>query len=656
MIETRRSACPLDCPDGCSLEVEVEAGRLLSVDAAPLDRANNPLTQGYICHKVKHHARRVYAPERMTEPMVRVGDKGAGEFRPVDWDEALDLVASRVRNAIDRWSPAAVVPYLYSSSAGKLARRALSPLLWQALGVTEVERTICAATASAAWEMTVGDLPGADLFDVRSSQLVVVWGANPTVTNTHFLPLVTEARRRGAALVVVDPRRTGMAARADLHLAVRPGTDVVLGLALAAELERRDGVDRQFVAAHASGVDAYLAGCREWTIDRAVELCGVTHEQFDALVELLCTRRPTFFRLGFGMERNRNGGAAHRAALALAVLVGAFGEQGAGVHLDSGNSLWDGENLARAVLGGPPPPPARVINMNQIGAALCDTSHDRTRVSVLFVQGSNPAVTAPDQRAVLAGLARTDLFTVVHDQVLTDTARYADVVLPATTHFEAADVQLPYGTFTVDRFDAVIDRVGASRTNDEVAFGLATRLGLSAEAFDPSPDRLASLALDAEPAPTVGHVQFRDVFPSTPDRRAHLVAEAVGEVDALPGFRPLVSEFPLTLLTPASARTINSMFAEFDPPSTDLLLCPVDAHARGLATGDRARVWNERAELEVTVRLDDALPAGVASLPKGLWLRSWPEGITANALVSDTLSDLAGGATFNDTRIEVMAV
>jgi anaerobic selenocysteine-containing dehydrogenase len=319
------------------------------------------------------------------------------------------------------------------------------------------------------------------------------------------------------------------------------------------------------------------------------------------------------------------------------------------------------------VLGGAPPPPARVLNMNEIGKALNDQALDpasarrgradnRTRVEVLFVQGANPAVTAPDQRAVLAGLARADLFTVVHDQVLTDTARFADVVLPATTHFEAADVQLPYGTFTVDRFDAVIDRVGASRTNDEVAFGLATRLGLSADAFDPSPDRLAALALDAEPPPVRGRVQFRDVFPSTPDRRARLVAGEGEGLDPVPAFRPLASAFPLTLLTPASARTINSMFAEFDPPSTDLRLSPADAAARGLVNGDRARLWNEQAEIEVTVQVDDALAAGVASLPKGLWLHAWPEGITANALVSAELSDLAGGATFNDTRVEVEAV
>jgi anaerobic selenocysteine-containing dehydrogenase len=654
VIEARRSACPLDCPDGCSLQVAVDDGRLVSVDAAPEAEAVNPLTQGYICHKVKHHARRVYAPERVLDPLVRKGDKGAGEFVPIGWDDALDLVAARVQATIDRYGPAAVVPYLYSSSAGKLARRALSPLLWRALGTSEVERTICAATASAAWELTFGDLPGADLFDVEAAQLVVVWGANPTVSNTHFLPLVTAARRNGARLVVIDPRRTAMAASADLHLAVRPGTDVVLAMGIAAELDRRQAVDRSFVGAHAAGVDEYLEACRRWDLARVHELTGVESEVLDQFVELLVSRRPTFFRVGFGLERNRNGGAAHRSVLALSVLVGAFGERGAGVHLDTGDSPWRADALVEAVLGAEPPPPARLLNMNELGRNLTDTQLEPP-VSVLFVQGANPAVTAPDQGAVLAGLARHDLFTVVHDQVLTDTARFADVVLPATTHFEAADVQLPYGAFTIDRFDPVIERVGQSRTNDEVTAGLAVRLGLSAAGFDPSPSRLASIALGEAAARPAGQVQFRDVMPGTADQRAHLVAEGPPGVDRVPVFQPLVSPFPLTLLTPASSRTINSMFAEFDPPSSGLRVHPIDASARGLSDGDRARMWNDLASLVVIVRIDHSLMPGVVSMPKGLWLHELGQGLTANALISDALSDLAGGATFNDARVEVEA-
>ncbi len=257
-----RTACPLDCPDGCTLDVEVVDGRLIKVDAAPQDPADptvNRLTQGFICKKVKHHHERVYSPHRVLTPLVRTGPKGAGEFRPAGWDEALDLVAAEVRAALDD-DPATVVPYLYNSSAGALSAGVLSTLLWRELGASAVHHTICAATAGEAWELTFGSMLGADLLDVVHAQLVVVWGANPAISNTHFPPLVNQARRAGAALVVVDPRRTAMARRADLHLAIRPGTDVVLAMAVAAELDRRGQVDRAFTDAHADGVDEYLGG------------------------------------------------------------------------------------------------------------------------------------------------------------------------------------------------------------------------------------------------------------------------------------------------------------------------------------------------------------------------------------------------------------
>jgi len=666
----RRTACPLDCPDGCSLEVEVVGDRLVKVDAAPADGADNPLTQGFICAKVKCHAERVFGPDRVLTPLVRTGPKGSGQFRTASWAEALDLIVERVTDAAARFGPGSVVPYLYNSSGGMLAKKGLTPLLWQAFGASEVEHTICAATACNAWELVLGDLPGADLLDVVHSRLVVVWGANPSISNTHFPPLVQQARRdNDATLVVVDPRRTGMAKRADLHLAVRPGTDVVLALALGRWLRDHGGVDTAFVEAHAEGVDEYLAACEPWTLGRAADECGVDAADIERLGTLIADEQPAFWRVGFGMERNRNGGSSHRAVLALAVLAGSFGRRGSGVHLHTGHSIgWDADALADAVLGPPGEPGslgrhhARVLNQNQLGADLTEATLDPP-VSVLFVQGANPAIMNPAQAKVQAGLARDDLFTVVHDQVLTDTARFADVVLPATTHFEADDLAKPYGAYTAQATPAVIPRVGESRTNDELAAALAVRLGYPADRFDPSPGRLLGLALAASGgSPAVdppGRVLFRDVFPDTPGGRAQLIASLDGVAPA-PEYRPPGAARPLTLLTPANHHTINSMFGELGAVSADVRMHPDDARERALADGDRVAVVGDAGgaaavEVVTTLRIDGDLRPGVVMMPKGAWSRASGGGLGANAFAPDALSDLAGGATFNDARVEVTA-
>jgi len=669
-----RTSCPLDCPDGCSLEVEVLDGRITRVDAAPADVDDitvNPLTQGFICKKVKGHAARIYSPDRVLTPLIRTGPKGTAAFRSASWDEALDLVAERLRFAMAA-DPATVVPYLYNSSAGYLGGGLLGELLWDALGASQVDHTICAASTGKAWSMTFGSMPGADLFDVVHAQLVVVWGANPAISNTHFPPLVQHARDNGAVLVVVDPRRTAMAKRADLHLAVRPGTDVVLALAVARELAARGAVDRDFTDARADGVEEYLAACQPWTLARAAEVCGIAEAELVAFVDLVAGRRPAYWRTGWGMERNRNGGSAVRAVLALPVLTGAFGRLGAGVHLHTGQDLpWNYAALCDAVLGpvdgpgaSPRGRPRRHVNMNLLGQLLVDPGSE-PGIDVLFVQGANPAAMNPAQAKVLAGLSREDLFTVVHDQVLTDTARYADVVLPATTHFESHDVAVPYGAFVAQSISPVIERVGESRTNDEVNAGIAVRFGFSAdpgEAFDPAPDRLLALALPggvpaavSTQAPGSG-VQFRDVWPDHAGARARLVASEGAQahgVPAVPRYVDLSSTLPLSLVTPATAKTINSIFGDTDGPAPVVRLHPDDAVERNLVDGQQVRVWNEDGELTVALVVDRDLRPGVASMPKGLWRRSVGGGFTANVFAPDTLNDLAGGACFNDARVEV---
>ncbi|MGD9703292.1 MAG: molybdopterin-dependent oxidoreductase [Acidimicrobiia bacterium] len=654
-ISEHRTACPLDCPDTCSLAVTVTNGRISKIDAAPAGEGN-PLTQGFICQKVKHHARRVYSPERIMTPLVRTGPKGAAEFRAASWDDALDLVAGRMRTAIAEHGVDSVIPYLYSSSAGMLGSSALGPYVVDRLGLPEVEHTICAGTADAAWSQVFGDMLSADPLDVPHSQLVVVWGSNPTVSNTHLPPLVNEARKRGAALVVIDPRRTGMAARADLHLAVRPGTDVVLAYAVANLLRERGQIDTGFCAAHVDGVDEFVAAAKEWSVINAAAECGLSDGDIEQFADLVAARRPAMLRMGWGIERNRNGGSSFVAALSLWVVAGHFGERGSGVIASTSGavpvsmrSLWSA--CAER-------PAQRILNMNDVGRLLADGLDGWPAPQVLLVQGANPAVSAVDQERMLRGLAREDVFTVVHEQVMTDTARYADVVLPATTHFEAPDMAISYGSYVMQPMPAVIDRIGESRTNDEVAAAIGARLGLDAGELrhdaaglldrvvtDGRADDHRRLRLEGATR------QFVDTFPSFEGQRARLHSPE-SELP-LPRYERRESPYPLTLLSPATNRMINSMFGEFDSPDVVVSLHPDDAEARGLADGELVRVVNELGEILLPLRIDDTMRSGVCQIPKGVWLRDFTGGRSANVFVPGASSDLAAGACFNDARVEV---
>ncbi|HSB85336.1 MAG TPA: molybdopterin-dependent oxidoreductase, partial [Ilumatobacteraceae bacterium] len=381
------TACSLDCPDSCSLEATVEDGRLIAVDAAP--DGPNPATQGWICAKVKNMPRIVHGPDRIMTPLLRRGPKGAGEFAAISWEEALDLFAAKIRQAVDALGWSSVVPYLYTSSGGKLARAGLSPLVWETLGAARTDITICAAVVGEAWDRTYGTMPSADPLDLQHSALIVVWGANPNVSHPHLAPVIEARRRAGAKVVVVDPRRTPIASRADLHLAVRPGTDGVLAMAIAALLERNEHVDRAFVERWVDGAGDYLAGCREWTPERAAAVCDVPVADIEQFADLYGTIRPAMLRVGWGQERNRNGGSASRAVFALPALAGQFGMPGSGVFNSiSGGTGWDPAALRTAIVGDAAIPERRAINMNRLGRIL--TEDEGGRVEVLFVQGSNP--------------------------------------------------------------------------------------------------------------------------------------------------------------------------------------------------------------------------------------------------------------------------
>ncbi|MEQ1699633.1 MAG: molybdopterin-dependent oxidoreductase [Ilumatobacteraceae bacterium] len=636
------TACTLDCPDACSLAVTITDGpsgsRITDIDASPV----SSFTDGWICAKVKRHAERVYAPERVLTPLIRTGRKGAGEFRSATWDEVLPLIAGRMQSAVASKGADAVVAFTYNSSAAVVERASFTEAFFAAIGATIAEHTICAHTMGLAWESVYGEMNSADARDVVHSKLVVIWGANPTVSNTHFPPLVQQAVKAGAKVVVIDPRRTAMAKRADLHLALLPGTDTALALAIA-NLWAADGrLGREFIAAHADGADEFLTAAAEWPVERAAAATGLEEADIVTLADWWGTTRPSMLRIGWGQERNANGGAACRAILALPVLAGHFGEPGSGVIGSvSAGAAKPRRRWPQAALDAPA---RRSLPLHQVGQWMAPGSADACEV--LFVQGANPLVMCPDQRAVVAAFERDDVFTVVHEQVLTDTTRYADVVLPATTSFEIADVTSGYGSLMVMPVEPAIPRVGESRSNDETGLALAQAYG-----FDWSDVPLATAAPDPGPREAVvPSRQFVDTAPA--GDRARLLDPVQGVPRHLDAVAPAGS---LTLISPATSKLINSMFGEFQSPSPAVLVHPDDAADRGLVTGQQVRVASQVATITVPLAVSADTRRGVAVMSKGVWLREHADGWGVNALTPATGDALGNGACFNDTYVTITA-
>jgi anaerobic selenocysteine-containing dehydrogenase len=661
--QIRLSACPLDCPDACSLEVRVEGGQVVSLDG---DR-RNPFTQGFICAKVRHYPEHLYGPERLLHPGRRVARKGEGRFERLTWDQALDLVAERLDAARRRHGGESILPYSYGGSNGYLTQDTTDARLFRRLGASRLLRSVCAAPTAAAAKGLYGRMNGVALPDYAHSRLILVWGTNPSATGIHLVPIVREAQRRGAALAVVDPRRTPLAKQADLHLAPRPGTDLALALAIVHWLFAEGRADLDFLAAHATGAEELRRRAAAWTPERAAAVCGVPADSIVALARLYADSRPAVVRCGWGVERNRNGGSAVAAILALPAVAGKFGVRGGGYTM-SNSRAWGLESQAAAA---EPETATREVNMNRLGEALLE--YDSPPVAALFVYNSNALATTPNQRRVRAGLERQDLFTVVFDQVLTDTARYADVVLPATTFLEHRELSRGYGAYALQRSLPAVAPAGEARPNYEVFADLCRRLGLERPGDPRGAEELEAAILRADRRPEVAAalergevavpeggaapVQFVDVFPRTPDRKIHLLPESLDrEAPAgLYGFREEKSDprHPLALLSAASARTISSTFGERHREIAALEISPADAAARGVRSGDRLRVFNDLGEVACRARVTSDLPAGVVQLPKGLWSHNTFNGETANALAPDSFTDLGAGACFNDARVEV---
>ena len=657
---TVRTACPLDCPDSCTIDVTVEKGRVVTIDGGD----ENPVTRKFICGKVRRFAERVYGEDRLLYPAVRQGRKGQGTFTRVTWDEALDQIAERMTEIRARRGAEAILPFCYGGSNGLLTQDTNDASLFRAFGTSRLARTVCAAPTGAANLGLYGKMPGVSYPDYPHARLIVLWGVNPSASGIHLVPYVMEAQRAGARLVVIDPRATSLARQADLHLAVRPGTDLPVALAVHRYLFDTGRADQEFLATHTTGADALRARAAEWTLERAAEIAGIDAEALGRFAELFAETSPAVIRCGWGLERNRNGGGAVAAVLALPAVAGKFGVRGGGFSMSNSAALGV---KAAAWMNDTPEPQTRIVNMNKLGRALLE--YDDPPVEMLFVYNCNPLATMPDQNRVLRGLQRDDLFTVVYDQVVTDTARYADVLLPATTFLENYDIAKGYGPITLQLVRPAIEPVGESRPNPEVFSDLAERLGIgiAEEETDtllriaariPEPYGSELMERGAATPPYGGTpIQFVDVFPLTPDRKVHLCPEELDQEapGGLYAYRPdpATARYPLALISPASEKTVSSTMGELRARAGVLQMHPSDARARGLANDDPVRVFNDLGEVHVPLGINKDMRPGTVSLPKGLWRKSTYNGATSNALVPDTLTDVAGGACFNDARVEV---
>jgi anaerobic selenocysteine-containing dehydrogenase len=664
VVEHRRSACPLDCPDVCSLDVTVENDRVVKITGDH----RGPITDGFICGKVRKFADHMYGDDRIARPLIRNGARG--NFREATWDEALDLVEAKMRDAIARHGAEAILPYHYGGSNGWLTEGALTTRFFRRVGASICDRTFCAAATTAATRGLYGKMPGVALEDYVHSKLIVLWGVNPSATGIHLVPIIDRARAAGAKLVVVDPRRTPLARHADLHLPVRPGADLPVVLSIINALFERGLADEKFLAQHTHRADELKRRASAWTLAAAAREAAIDPALLEQFVELYGTSSPAVVRCGWGVERNRNGGSAVAAVLALPAVAGKFGERGGGFTMSNGDTKWgpvDEHGTAE-----PLPAGRRVVNMSGISTALRDLSDPP--IDVMFIYNCNPVATAPDQKLLLEQLQRDDRLVVVHDQVMTDTARIADVVLPATTFLEHRELRRGYGQMRMFDSPPVVSAFGESRSNNQVFGELLRRFDLVRPGDAMTDDEIVKRIFAATPeGPALAKqiaengvaiaaigatpIPFVDVFPGTHDAKIDLVPELLDRAapEGLYTYQrdPGSQEFPLALISPALATQISSMFGQLRTAPGTLELSKADAAARGISSGDRIRIWNDHGEVHCIAHVGGDVRDGVVVLAKGLWRKHTANGFTSNALIPPRYADLGGQAAFNDARVQV---
>lgn len=696
-LRTVKAVCPHDCPDACGMVVTVDnvTGRAVAIRG---DK-EHPFTRGFLCQKVNHYLDRVYHPDRLLHPMKRAGRKGAGKFVRISWEEAIATAAAKFKEvATSADGPQAILPYSYAGTMGKLMYGSLDRRFFHRLGASLLDRTICATAGAAGCDVTLGTRAVVDPEAAVNCRLIVNWGSNTAVTNVHFWKVEHEARKRGAKIVTIDPYRSPTAAKSDWWIPVRPGTDAALALGVMHVIFREGWEDTDYLTNHCVGSEELRQrALEEYPPERVAHITGLAVEEIERFAREYARSRelfggPALIRVNYGLQRHGGGGMAVRAIVCLPALTGDWRHPGAGALLSTSKAYpWDEHYLTRPDLI---PKGTRTVNMVQLAEAL-QGELPGPPVRALFVYNSNPAAVAPDQSRVLAGLAREDLFTVVHDQFQTDTADFADIVLPATTQLEHFDIHSSYGHLFVQANNPAIAPMGEAKPNTEVFRLLARAMSFEPELFEESDEELAARALHQPTAQargafdgiTLEATQAGPVrlnlpqnwapfaggrFP-TPSGKCELYSEREARAgrDPLPHYVPphedpqtkpeLAAKYPLQLLTPPAPPFLNSTFVNVDAlrksaGGRTLEIHPQDAAARGIADGQEVSVFNARGRFRAKAVLADSVKPGVV-VSLGLWWRKWADdGVNCNATTSTATTDLGGGATFFDNLVEVAAV
>ena len=701
---TAYGACPHDCPDTCALVTTVANGKAIKVAGSQ----EHPTTDGFLCNKVNRYLERTYSNDRVLYPMKRIGAKGEGKFDRISWDEALDTIVTKFKEVSDQFGPQAIQPYSYAGTMGLVQGGSMDRRFFHKLGASLLDRTICASAGAAGYKYTIGASIGADLERFGDAKLILIWGSNPITSNVHLWPKIIVAKRNGAKLIAIDPYRSLTAEKCDQHLAIMPGTDAALALAMMHVIIRDNLTDQDYIDKYTLGFSGLRERVADWTPARAATICGLPEQTIVQLAFEYAKTEPAVIRLNYGMQRHAGGGMAVRTVACLPALIGAWRHASGGILLStSGTYAINSNQLERPDLIWNHP---RTINMSAIGDALLGTmrsvhwhNDDNAQASphmeqvqtmlepgikALYVYNSNPVAVAPESKKVIAGFKREDLFTVVHEIFQTDTADYADILLPATTQLEQFDVHKSYGHLYMLVNNPAIDPIGESKPNSEVFRLLAARMGFTEDCFKDSDEELGrqAIASNHESMKGISLERLQEKgwqrlnlpesfapfahgnFP-TPSGKCEFYSERLAQMsmDPLPCYiaptesvqtaPEIASVYPLSIISPPAHSFLNSSFANLpgflkSEKEPYLDIHPDDAGLRAIKSGDMVRIFNRRGFFTARARVSDKARPGVV-VALSIWWKKMTDGTNANDVTSQNLTDMGAAATFYDALVDV---
>lgn len=674
LTEVKPSVCPLDCPDTCSLSVEVENNLIKKVKGSQV----NPYTAGAICDKVvKYYPDFVHGANRLRQPMLRVGEKGSGEFEPTSWENALAVIADKTKDVIKQYGAEAVLPFNYAGPHGQLAGGSMDRRFFHRMGASLLDRgPFCGGVRGAAYTSLFGNAPGMPPEQAADADLIAVWGNNVTVSNLHLARIIKQAREKAAKLVVVDPKRTRIAEQAHLYIQIAPGTDVVLAQALAAEMDRRGKVNTVFVDQWVEGVDSFLKQCHQYSLADAAEICGVGIDLINRLADLYANARTLACSIGNGIERGKSGGSGLRSIMAVSVLMGQLGRRGAGIIAKPGLAFpATPDRLQRPDLI---PEGTRTLNIVDVGRHLLNDDLDPPLRSI-FIYNHNPVATHPDQNRMIRALSRPELFITGIDVAMTDSMKYCDVILPAASHFEFDDIYASYGHSYLQRAEPVIPCVGESLPNTEIFRRLAKAFGYDDPMFDDDDQSLMDAAFDGNDPRLGGNtpsqlpvdqavlmktvnqeevLMCNTVIPGTPSGKVQLFDQNLEDKYGfgIPRFEPAEKDRAFTVISPSSKKRTNTTFGgdEASAGVEEVEINPDDAVENGVEDGAIITLFNQKGEVTLKAKITAATRPGILYTPKGTWLNTSSTGRTVNVLISaDMKTDIVDGACYNETFVDI---